>query len=80
MTYLPGKESPVADFLSRMRKVEEIELEDPRDKVMMVGAVTKRKEEQEEEQEPLNWSVEEIKRLQDTDRGYKIIRDDKRGC
>ena len=71
ITYLPGKENPVADFLSRMRKIDVIELEDSRDKVIVVGAITKLKE----ELKPLEWSIEEIKRLQNTDKGYKIIKE-----
>ena len=93
--YLPGKENIVADFLSRMKKLDETELVDPRDKIMSVNmgadflSGMKKLDKTElmdprdkimsvgdahtKAQEEVEWNLEEIKRLQNENKAYKII-------
>ena len=65
--YLPGKKNMVAGILSRMKRLDKTKLVDRRNKIMsVVDTHTKAQEE-------VEWNLEEIKRLQNENKAYKII-------
>ena len=75
--YMPGKEKVVADFLSRMNKIreEEIELEDPRDKVMLINRDPESSDSRTApREEELKWNIEETRRLQDEIKGNQVVK------
>ena len=66
--YIPGKDNIVADFLSRMKRQEETELVDPRDRIMIVGDARI------DNQEGVEWNLEETRKLQDANEAYLIAK------